>query len=258
MKGVFETYGRYYDLIYRGKDYAAEAEYVMSHIRAANPTATSILELGCGTGAHAEHFARAGFTVTGIDVSAVMLEAAANRKSALPGDIGSRLSFLQGDVRDVRLDRQFDVVLSLFHVMSYQTSNADLLAALATATNHLAPNGTLIFDFWYGPAVLTQKPATRIARFEDEAIQVIRLAEPELRARENTVLVNYHIISRDKQSNAVAEARETHAMRYLFEPEIDALLSAKVERASAYGWMTMQQPSESTWNACIVARAGGC
>jgi ubiquinone/menaquinone biosynthesis C-methylase UbiE len=62
---VFADYARYYDLLYRDKDYAAEAEYVAGLIRKFHPAARSILELGSGTGIHASLPAEKGFTVHG-------------------------------------------------------------------------------------------------------------------------------------------------------------------------------------------------
>ena len=50
---IFADYARYYDLLYRDKDYAAAAEYVAGLIRKFHPSARSILELGSGTGIHA-------------------------------------------------------------------------------------------------------------------------------------------------------------------------------------------------------------
>nr|MBA2706707.1 SAM-dependent methyltransferase [Gemmatimonadaceae bacterium] len=50
---VFGSYSRYYDLLYRDKDYAAESAYVASLLAVHAPGARSILEIGCGTGAHA-------------------------------------------------------------------------------------------------------------------------------------------------------------------------------------------------------------
>ena len=38
-------------------------------------------------------------------------------------------------------------MISLFHVMSYQTTNADLLAVFATAAAHLRPGGLFLFRF---------------------------------------------------------------------------------------------------------------
>lgn len=50
---VFADYARYYDLLYRDKDYKAEAEYVARLIRKFHPATQNILELGSGTGIHA-------------------------------------------------------------------------------------------------------------------------------------------------------------------------------------------------------------
>ena len=45
MSQVFDAYARYYDLLYRDKDYVGEAEYVAAHIRKQAPQAKRILEL---------------------------------------------------------------------------------------------------------------------------------------------------------------------------------------------------------------------
>jgi hypothetical protein len=58
---------------------------------------------------------------------------------------------------------------TIFHVFSYQTTNGDLVAALTTAKEHLNPDGILIFDCWYGPAVLSNKPTIRVKTIEDDA-----------------------------------------------------------------------------------------
>ena len=48
----------------------------------------------------------------------------------------------------------------------------------STAAKHLKPNGVFIFDFWYGPGVLTDPPVVRLKRLENEEIEVLRIAEP--------------------------------------------------------------------------------
>jgi predicted TPR repeat methyltransferase len=86
-----DAYGRYYDLLYRDKDYAAESEYVASHIRKHVPRAKRILELGCGTGGHAVLLAAMGFDVHGVDLSEAMLGRANARKASLPKAVAARL-----------------------------------------------------------------------------------------------------------------------------------------------------------------------
>lgn len=254
MRPVFDAYARYYDLLYRDKDYAAEAKYLASLVRQHVPHAARILELGCGTGAHAEHLARMGCSVHGVDLSEVMLAGAAARRSGLPTDLARRLSFDKGDVRTVRTGETYDAVISLFHVMSYQTTDADLAAAFETAATHLTPGGLFLFDFWYGPAVLAQKPEVRVKRLEDDVIRVTRIAKPAMRENENVVDVNYSVSIEVKASGQVQEVRETHAMRYLFLPEITRYLErGKWTKAKTFGWMGHEPLSEEHWSGCALA-----
>lgn len=251
---VFGAYARYYDLLYRDKNYRAEAEYVASLIREQAPNASAVLEIGAGTGGHASELARMGYDVLGIDSSATMLESAKQRQATLDRDIASRLSFVRGDARTFRAGRCFDAVISLFHVMSYQTANEDLAAAFATAAEHLGPGGVLVFDCWHGPAVLAQRPSTTVKRLADEKTSVIRIAEPVMDAERNTVDVGYTVVVEDRMSGACETLEETHRMRYLFTPEIRMLLeSLRLQLVGAYAWMSDSAPTEESWAACYVA-----
>lgn len=251
---VFGAYSRYYNLLYKDKDYAGEAEYVHNLIRMHKPGAASILNLGCGTGRHDLLLAQMGYEVTGIDQSEDMLAVANSQLSTLNFQ-PSLLTFTQGDIRSFRLNRTFDVVTALFHVMSYQAANDDLQAALATARAHLKPGGIFIFDCWYGPAVLSDRPEVRIKRLEDEAIFVTRIAEPVMHPNDNVVDVNYQVIIRDKVSGEAEDIRETHRMRYLFRPEIEHFLGeAGLRISESAEWITGRQPGFDTWGVCFVVQ----
>lgn len=168
------------------------------------------------------------------------------------------LTFTQGDIRNTRLGKKFDAAISLFHVISYQTSNADVTAAFHTAREHLNPGGIFIFDVWYGPAVLTDRPAVRVKRMANDEIEVARLAEPEIHPNENRVDVHYHVFVREKSSNVVKELRETHKMRYYFQPEIELLAGQQTAFAPLHAeeWVTGSLIGWTTWGACFVLKAG--
>lgn len=251
---AFGGYARYYDLLYRDKDYAGEAAWVRGVLARLAPGARSVLDLGCGTGAHAAFLAREGYEVHGLDGSGEMLRRAEGRARELPPGSGA-LSFSRGDVRTARLGRRFDAVVSLFHVMSYQTGTEDLRAAFGTAAAHLGPGGLLLFDAWYGPAVLAERPAVRVKRMEDAETAVVRIAEPDLDADANRVDVRYTVLVRDRATGAVEEIRELHRMRYLFTPEVGELLrEAGFSLLEAGEWMTGRPPGLGTWNVFYAAR----
>jgi SAM-dependent methyltransferase len=255
MSRMFDVYARYYDLLYRDKDYAAEAEYVASRIREHAPQTKRLLELGCGTGVHAEQLARMGYTIHGVDLSEAMLARAEARKASLPPEVAARLSFGLGDVRTVRTGETYDAIISLFHVMSYQTTNADLEAAFRTAAVHLEPGGLFLFDFWYGPAVLTQKPEVRVKRLEDDEIKVTRIAEPLMQVNENVVDVNYTVFIELKATGEVERVSETHRMRYLFLPELSYFADPKSwTDFTSLGWMRLEKLRQDDWAGIAFAK----
>jgi SAM-dependent methyltransferase len=258
---VFGNYARYYDLLYADKDYIGEAQFIDRLIQTNASGASTILELGCGTGNHAVLLAEAGYRVHGVDLSAEMLKCARERCDRVSPELAARLEFSQGDLRQVRLvgvasqneNRQFDVVISLFHVISYQTTNDDLLAAFETAKTHLKPGGIFIFDVWYGPAVLSDPPTVRVKRLENSEIQLTRIAEPLVYPNQNLVDVNYHVFLKDINSSIISELRETHTMRYLFKPEIELLLGNFKSTILDYGeWLTARKAGNDTWGVYFI------
>jgi SAM-dependent methyltransferase len=249
---VFGAYSRYYNLLYKDKDYAGEADYIHGLIGKHHPGAQSILDLGCGTGRHDLLLAQKGYAVTGVDRSEEML-AVANAHLSTPNPQQPCLSFHQGDVRTVRLGETFDVVISLFHVMSYQVTNDDLKKAFATARAHLKPGGIFIFDCWYGPAVLSDPPVVRVKRLADDDVEIARIAEPAMHYNENTVDVNYQVFVTEKAGGKTETLCETHRMRYLFRPEIMDLFAVNGIRAVHAGeWLTGRELGKDTWGGCFL------
>ncbi len=251
---TFGAYSQYYDLLYSDKDYFAETKFVSSLLGKYVPTGQTLLELGCGTGKHATLLAEEKWDVTGIDLSADMLQAANERKKSLPAGIGEKLNFSVGDVRNIKTGRQYDAVISLFHVVSYQNRNEDVLAMFLNAAEHLKPGGVFIFDYWYGPSVLKESPSTRIKRMQSDRARITRLAEPVLDTGSSTVRVNYEIIVQDVASERMTTLRETHSMRYFFLNEIALLLQmAGLRLDDSFEWLTGKEPGEDTWGICSVA-----
>jgi SAM-dependent methyltransferase len=252
---VFAGYSRYYDLLYRDKDYTGETKWIASLLRKFAPSAKTVLEIGSGTGLHAARLAELGYEVTGVDMSEGMLAGAEERRRGLDPAVAGRLQFAHGDARTFRLGRQFNAVISLFHVMSYQTSNDDLAAAFASAREHLEPGGLFIFDCWYGPAVLRQWPSVTTKELSDDDTQVKRVATPVIHAGRNVVDVNYDVIVTDKATGQTENLSETHSMRYLFTPEIElALKAADLQLLESRGWLSDTGPDFTTWGACFIAR----
>lgn len=249
------TYTDAYDLIYGDKDYEGECDAVERLFRAyADGPVRDLLDFGCGTGNHALPLGARGYTVVGVDRSSNMLAQAETKLGAHAG--AGRVEFFQGDVRDVDLGRQFDACLMMFAVLGYQTENEDVLAALKTARRHLRPGGLFVFDVWYGPAVLGERPSERVRVIETPAGQVLRVASGEMDTRRHLCTVRYQLWRLDG-GGPVEHTSEAHRMRYFFPLELEHLLSCsgfETLRLGAFPEFE-REPDERTWNVMCAARA---
>jgi len=247
---TFIEYSKYYNLLYSDKNYKEEIDYIQTLIKNYSTIPVSeILNLGCGTGNHDLFLAKNGYNITGVDLSENMIEIAKNQNI-------KNTNFLVADVRNLNLDKKFDAIISLFHVASYQTSNEDLQQYFETAYKHLNTNGIFIFDFWYGPAVLTDKPTVRIKRIENENYKITRLTEPFFRINENIVDVNFEIIIEDKIYSTKNTINETHKMRYLFMPELELFIkNTGFKIQNSLKWFSFDEKlSEKSWYGIIILK----
>lgn len=151
----------------RGKNYAGEAAAIAEIVRAHDDAATTLLDVGCGTGRHLAEFADHGFECVGVDSSAEMLQQARRRL----GDV----QLEQGDARSFRLGTKFDVVTCLNGTLGYMTTRSGLAAAMATLASHVTPNGLLIVEPWFAPHQwLTPQVSAESAR--DDGVAVARVS----------------------------------------------------------------------------------
>lgn len=249
---LFKDYAAYYDILYQDKNYQAEVDYVAQLMKRYAPAARTILELGCGTGTHALILADHGYTIHGIDLSHEMIVRA--KEKAAQGHSQSVL-FSQGDMRSIKLNQTYDVVLALFHVMSYQTTDSDIRASFNAISAHVKPGGLFIFDFWFGPGVTYVSPQVRIKRVDDSDVALTRIAEPTHHFDKQVVDVKYTLFAQHKADGTISQCAETHTMRYFFELEIQTL-------CDEYGfdflvceeWLSGKTPCKKSWSACVVGR----
>lgn len=138
----YERSAAVYDVLRRDKDYDTTSQTLRELIGRLVPGATSLLDVGCGTGRHLERL-MADYRVEGVDLSAEMLKVAGRRCPGVP--------LHQGDFVEFRLDREFDVVCCLFGSIGYATTVDDLGRAIGSMARHVGPGGALIVEPWVTP-----------------------------------------------------------------------------------------------------------
>lgn len=137
----FDDWAEWYDRVYAYLRHDLSF-YVEQAVTSKGP----VLELGCGTGRVALAIAAEGIDVTGVDLSPGMLEIA-ERKARLLG-LTQHCELVAGDMREVRLDQRYAMVIMPFRSFQHMLTPAEQREVLATVRTHLQPGGLLIFDIF--------------------------------------------------------------------------------------------------------------
>lgn len=253
MEKVFQSYGKYYDVIYADKDYENECDFLEDIFRRySKPQLKTIIDAGCGTGGHAIPLARRGYQVTGIDASETMIDIAKEKA----GRNEVNVDFYVMDLRELGLNKKFDACICMFAVMDYLADNQDIQKTLLNIRKQLKSASLLVFDFWYGPAVLTILPSARMKIAEANGIRVTRFAKPHLDTLHHLCVVDYHIIA-TKGNQIIDEVREEHKVRFFFPEEIKHYLEENgFKLLKLCPFLDIDaDPSEEVWNATAICRA---
>ncbi|HCT79844.1 MAG TPA: SAM-dependent methyltransferase [Micromonosporaceae bacterium] len=191
-----------YDVVYqaRGQDFSAEAELVTETILARRPEATSLLDVGCGTGEHLKTLSKLFNHVEGVDLSPSMVAVA---RAKLPS-----LDVHLEDMCELDLGRTFDAVISLSTAVAYLPSLAALHRALERMVQHLSPGGVLVVEPWYFPEnFLDGHVAGDLLRVPEHTIS--RVSHTQRRGGAAYVVSHYVIADR----HGIEHFTETHVFR---------------------------------------------
>lgn len=246
---VFSEYSDFYDLYYADKDYAAEVDFVLELAARFRDTPKTLLDMGCGTGRHLKEFVKRALKCDGFDLSGEMLSQAHKRLA------GTGVDLSQGNLTDFENGKQYDIVVSMFAVMGYLTDNAQLVAGLSTARRHLKKGGIFVFDGWFGPAVLSQRPERRRHQYKNGQDTIVREVTPHLDPIRQAVTVHYDVFTQ-RDGQIIKQIKENHIMRFMFVQEMTLLMqSAGLKLVHYCPFLEPDgQLSTDTWNVSFVAQ----
>ena len=241
-----QDYARAYDLLYREKDYTSECDMIEALLKEfGSPGPCKLVDLGCGTGNHCIALAERGYQVSGVDLSPSMLTQA--RAKAEAASVAAHTDFREGDVRYVRFSGEtFDAAIMMFAVLGYQQSNQDVRDTLETVRGLVLPGATFIFDIWYGPGVLADKPGPRERVIERGDEKLIRRTDATLDEARHLCSVQFDL-ERWQAGQRVSQVKETHIMRYFFAAELTSF-------AAECGFELMTLRNSSDWKKPVADR----
>jgi SAM-dependent methyltransferase len=147
---AYAEFAAFYDQIMG--DRTPDIDRIRQFVKRYHPAASSLLELGCGTGAVLAGIAPE-LSVAGVDRSSEMLAVAARSAPT------ARL--VQADITSFSLRTRFDVVICVFDTLNHLPRLADWQAMFERVHEHLTDGGLFVFDvnttgrlrrLWQGPA----------------------------------------------------------------------------------------------------------
>lgn len=133
---LYADLAEWWPLMSPPSDYAEEAAFYQQQlVEACTGSCATLLELGSGGGNNASYLG-ARFAMVLVDPAPGMLEVSRR--------LNPDAEHVVGDMRTVRLGRQFDAVF-VHDAVSYMTTEADLRLAIETAAVHCRLGGAVVF-----------------------------------------------------------------------------------------------------------------
>ena len=238
-------YAEYYDMFNSGKNYDNEVMFLDKIFK--EHDVTSFLDLGCGTGVHAEKMTGMGYDVTGLDISPDMIKVAKEKEI-------DQAEFIVGDMTNFNLNKKFDACTIMFAAFGYLTENKQLEDCLKCISEHLTVDGILTFDCWNGLGVMRDLPSSRVKEVELDGTNIRRTSHPTMRAINQVCDIKFDVeVSKDGE--IIKEYKEDHSMRFFFPMELKKYLEDagfEVLRICK-DFDDKEDLDENSWNMSVIA-----
>lgn len=227
-----EKYAKIYDKIYADKDYEGEVDFLEQIFGGKVKT---VIDIGCGTGRHAEILKKRGYRVTGVEPSEAMAKIAKKRG----------IEVIKGKVTDFPVSgkkKHWDAAIAMFNVMGYIGPNRlEFIKTIEWVARH---TDMFIFDFWNGKTVAEEGLSVTRRLFEG----FTRIAAAGNIGIDNVVKMRITI--------QVPKERyyETHRIRFFYMDELFAILKNFWKSIEFYKAWEVKEAGERDFEVVCVCR----
>jgi SAM-dependent methyltransferase len=237
-------------------DYADDLPAIQAYARR---TRGPLLELGCGTGRLLIPLARAGYQVTGVDLSPAML--AITRQRAETVGVAGKVTLIEGDFTTVPLAGNYRFAFIVMNTFLHLLTQDEQIAALRHWHAALAPGGLLLIDV-FAPDVAELAGLTGRVEFDkswqdvDTGAMVVKQVIRTVEQAEQLM----HVIMFYDEVAPDAVLRRTVVpfdLRYVWRFEAELLLEkAGFEIEEVYGDWDLSPFDSASERLILVARKG--
>jgi len=138
----YEQFAYLYDELMQDAPYDEWVRFVKEKLIKYQVNGKHLLDLACGTGELSLRFAKEGFSVTGVDLSADMLSVA----QAKAQEEGLNIPFFEQDMAHLEGHEEFTIIGIFCDSLNYLKSDEDVIHTFSSAYNHLKDSGIFFFD----------------------------------------------------------------------------------------------------------------
>ena len=231
-----------YDLLMADVDYDCWCAYI---IKLLDMSCGNIVDCACGTGEISIRLAKAGFYVTGVDLSESMLRVAAEKARRA----GKSIPFVCQDMADLTLHRPVDAIVCTCDGVNYLDDPKRLTAFFAAAYRSLLPGGKLLFDI---SSAYKLEHVIGDHTFTSDERDCAYLWTNSYDAAKKLSHMNLSLFIRHGQ--LYHRVDEYHVQRAYTQAEIErALLDAGFEPSGTYDCFTLDKPKPDSERLQFVA-----
>jgi SAM-dependent methyltransferase len=244
MNPFLKIYAQCYDSIHIGKEYEKEASSIICLLEknGINLQKLRVLDFGAGTGMHAKALKTLDISVEAYEPSTFMAERATENCASLK--VYTKYS---------EIEHRYQLVLSLFDVLSYQATKQDLNRYLKEISNLLTSDGYFLFDSWHTPGVLLDPPTIREKQFEHNGEQWMRTVTPLTTGLDDVFDLKIELSS---ATDSTVHYSSKHKLKSYSIQEIEKALTLNGFEIINFGDTTNWDTSynETNWRFWILAR----
>lgn len=237
-------YSKYYNLIYKNKNYEDEANYIINLLKIKKLKIKKILELGAGTGAHAKYFFKKGFSIVCVEKSKEMIKNFQIKSK--------RVEIINTDLKKLKLQKKFDLVLSMFHVVNYMVKQFEINLFFNAASKHLNKGGILIFDTWYYPSIRHSPLQKTKKLLSDNFFKIIREGYP-FKVSKKIFDIKYCIEVINLKNLNNYTFTEKHRVRAFDIQELDKIAKKyDFKQVANYAFLKYTKPNKNSFAATMI------
>lgn len=205
QEDFWRTFG---PLMFNEDTFASAEEEIADLIELAGVGPGSVLDLGCGPGRHALPLARAGYPVTAVDTSQLLLGQLAQASGELPIEI------IEADMRNFQRPGAFDLALVMWTSFGYFRDETDHLKVLANLHASLKPGGKLVLDLVGVEYLARNLEPVHLTEHDDDRLLIERplLTDNLTRLENEWLLIDGDRVHRAEFSHRVWSAGEITAL----------------------------------------------